>query len=258
MFIVDVDNIIWLIEAKIPDNDELVDNQLLSLRYIRLCSKVKNWLQNTSKKDSKLKILDFGCGYGQNVIILKKMGFEVVGLGLDKLECWKNIDAKMLTYDGINMPFDPSEFDAVVMFGVLEHIGPYPRDITKFEEYQEMRKKCLIGISNVLRDNRLLFIFNFPNKYSPIEMINTAFKLPNRHDKTDMQGLNQVKKIVKDSGYTILRSGRIGVIPAFVGAVSPFVKHGIVNKHYRGIGRLDYLIDSILGNALGQSNYVIT
>lgn len=113
-----------------------------------------------------------------------------MGLELDKLECWKNIDAKLLAYNDINIPFDQSEFDAVVMFGVLEHIGPHPRDINKFEEYQEMRRKCLIGIVNVLKNNGLLFIFNFPNKYSPIEIINAAFKLPNRHDKTDMQSLD--------------------------------------------------------------------
>ena len=254
----DIESIIRLIETKIPKSWDQVDNRLLLLRYIRKCVEIKYWLSKCHPDKKNFKILDFGCGNGQTTIILKELGFEVTGLELHSHEYWNNIDAHFVTYDGNNLPFSSSEFDAVAFFGVLEHIGtPYPRQMNKFDECQLARKECLIGLINILREGGLLFVYDFPNKYSPIEIVNELLNIPSHHDKTDKQSLSQVKNIVKNSGYDIIKAGRMGTLPAYFGLVSSFIKYKIINRHYKIIGIVDRFVDKILGNLLGQSNFII-
>ena len=124
---------------------------MLILRYIQKCIQVKNWLCNYSNENKNLKILDFGCGEGHLVLILKEMGFDVYGLDIKSHDYWKDIGKNFDVYDGINLPYQSSFFDVIVMNGVLEHIGSYPRDVNRFDEYQQSRINCLLGLRRILK-----------------------------------------------------------------------------------------------------------
>ncbi len=251
------EKIIELVESKIPKIRDQVSNKMLLLRYIERGLEISNWTKKFFKNTNKLSILDFGCGEGQLVIILNEMGFVTKGIDVHEFVYWKNIEAKFDTYDGENLPYESSSFDVILLNGVLEHIGKYPRDIKKFDEYQEARIRMLLAVKRVLKDNGLIFIYDFPNPNSPIEFINEMLHLPNVHEKSDKQSLWQVEKLVKDAGFSILKSGRKGTLPAYYGKAFPFIKYKIINKYYKVLGKIDKKIDAILGNFLGQSNFII-
>ena len=254
---IDIDNLVTLVESKIPKSLEQVENRMLILRYIQKCIQVKNWLHNYSNENKNIKILDFGCGEGHTVLILNEMGFDVYGLEIKQHEYWKNIGKNFKVYDGINLPYQSSFFDVMIIFGVLEHIGSYPRDVNKFDEYQQARINCLLALRRILKKKGMIFIYDFPNKYSPNEILNELLNSPHHHEKTDKQSLTQVKNMVKKSGYTMLKAGRMGVLPAYVGYMSSFLKNEVINKHYHFIGKLDMYVDKVFGGFLGQSNYII-
>lgn len=252
------EEIIELVESKIPKKErDQVSNKMLLLRYIERGLEISNWANDVFKNQSKLSILDFGCGDGQIVIILNELGFDTKGIDIHESKYWKNIEAKFHTYDGENLPFESSSFDIILLNGVLEHIGKYPRDIKKFDEYQESRRKMLLEIKRILKHDGLIFIYDFPNPNSPIEIINGMLRLPNAHEKTDKQSLSQVEKIVKNAGFSILKSGRKGTLPAYFGKAFPFIKFKIINKYYKFLGKIDKKIDTMFGNFLGQSNFII-
>lgn len=251
------EKIIELVEAKIPKIRDHVDNRMLLLRYIERGLEISNWTKNIFGKTTKISILDFGCGEGQLVVILNELGFVTKGIDIQEFEHWKNIEAKFDLYDGEKLPYKSSLFDAVLLNGVLEHIGKYPRDIKRFGEYQESRRIMLLEIKRILKDCGLIFIFDFPNPNSPIEIINKMLHLPHAHEKTDKQSLWQVEKLVKDAGFLILKSGRSGTLPAYFGVAFPFIKYKVINKYYKFLGKIDKKIDVVFGNFLGQSNFII-
>ena len=184
------------------------------------------------------------------------MGFDVTGIEICKHEFWKNIDTNFVTYDGKKLPFGPNEFDLVVLFGVLEHIGPsYPHSMSKFNQCQKERKECLMRLSKIIKKKGLIFIFDFPNKFSPIEIINEIFNLPAHHERADKVSLRTLKKLVSSAGFEVLESGKTGALPAYFGFVSPTIKN-FINKNHKTVNWFDSNIDRILGNLLGQSNFL--
>ena len=259
-----MNNIKYFIEKvlkKIPDSSwEAVNNKLLLTRYIHECREIKKWLE----KNHKLKqphVLDFGCGEGQTVIILKELGLETTGLELRHHQSWDKIGNFFKTYDGINLPFKHDSFDAIASFGVLEHIGPSPENKKKtdFAINQKARLECLTNLKDILKPNGLLFIYNFPNKYSPVELglelFGNRFKLP-RHKGSEKQSLKQVKRLVEKAGYEILFSRRNYFLPSSLGSLSPVLLK-FINKHYPHIHSLDRFLDKITFYSTGQAISVI-
>ena len=248
-------HIIEEIQDKIQLPLERVGNNLLLQRYLRKCEKIEK-IQSEINNTPKKKILDFGCGNDQNSLILKEMGFDVTGIEIIEHKYWKNIDAKFVIYDGKKLPFNSDEFDIIVIFGVLEHIGtPYPHPMSKFNQCQKERKECLDRLSEIMKKDGLIFIFDFPNKFSPVEIINEIFNLPNHHDKADKVSLKTLKNLVSSAGFEILESSRTGVLPAFFDFLSPPIKN-FMNKYHKTLNKFDSNIDKILGNVFGQSNFI--
>ena len=76
------------------------------------------------------KILDIGCGSGETLVMLKKLGWEVYGLDIDKkaLDVAKKkgvTHVKFGTYKAIST-YPDNFFDAVRMYHVIEHLdNPY-------------------------------------------------------------------------------------------------------------------------------------
>ncbi len=75
-------------------------------------------------------ILDFGCGNGRHVIFFAKQGFRVSGLDISRESldlCRRWLDMESLVADlrqasVEEVPFADDSFDAVVSFGVLDHV----------------------------------------------------------------------------------------------------------------------------------------
>jgi ubiquinone/menaquinone biosynthesis C-methylase UbiE len=97
-----------------------------------------------NKKSGKL--LEGGCGVGNYVVILSKLGFNVTGIEIDKERVeisLKNIkkykvNAKIVEGDIRKLPFKDNEFDYIFSHGVVEHFKD--TEIALKEFYRVLKK----------------------------------------------------------------------------------------------------------------------
>lgn len=232
---------------------EATRNHLMLSRYLRHNFHLKKYL----KPDSL--ILDLGCGTGQNTYILKQMGYESFGVELSSHQFWQNLPSSFVVYDGADLPFQANIFEAVVMYGVLEHVGTNVKDRSPegYFRTQRQRGETLSQIIRVLKPGGFLFVHNFPNRYSPIEIFLDLLKIQPSHHGSEKQSLREVATLVAATGFEILEAGRYGVLPASVGFMFPWIRENVINKFPDQINNLDVCCDQYLGNWIGQSNFVI-
>ncbi len=232
---------------------EAIINKLMLARYIRTIRHIATFLPPHAR------VLDFGCGQGQNTFLLHQFGFHVTGLELISHPTWSSIPADFVVYSGYSPPFTSHTFDAVIMFGVLEHVGPDTKSpgAKAFARNQSARLLCLEHLHQLLRPEGHLFIYNFPHPHSPIEIANQLFNFSTIHQGSEKQTLHQLTSLVNSANFDIIESGRTGTLPASIGFMFPTLRDRFVNRHYLTLDKLDNFLDNHLGDYLGQSNYLI-
>ncbi|MFH1776626.1 MAG: class I SAM-dependent methyltransferase [Candidatus Omnitrophota bacterium] len=103
--------------------------------------------------DKKIKVLDVGCGEGQLLLILKKIGFDVcgidkyafmkrintegkdVGMQLKRFLADNAIDVKEIDVERDKIPYANDSFDLVICNAVIEHLHNSPKLVM-----QEMKR----------------------------------------------------------------------------------------------------------------------
>lgn len=104
-----------------------------------------------------LNILDFGCGNGAQTVHFAAAGANVTAIDIDEsdLDVLKQYisdnsisNIEPYIYDGIILPFNNEQFDAVVSYEVLEHVDDESRALS--EIYRVLRKsgKLVISVPN--------------------------------------------------------------------------------------------------------------
>lgn len=86
------------------------------------------------------KLLDVGCSYGLYLLKMKKLGWNVKGLELNKKAAdfgKKELDLDIINDDFTNFPID-EKFDVITMRMVLEHL---PNPLKQLEKANELLKK---------------------------------------------------------------------------------------------------------------------
>lgn len=72
------------------------------------------------------KVLDMGCGVGDILLLLKKLGFQVHGLEIDKnavsIAKKKGLDVKLGTFEATE-GYDDNYFDMIRLYHVIEHLN---------------------------------------------------------------------------------------------------------------------------------------
>tara|TARA_B110000971_G_scaffold124493_1_gene127411 strand:+ start:1217 stop:1930 length:714 start_codon:yes stop_codon:yes gene_type:complete len=91
-------------------------------------TKLPLWVKNEIT-DDKVNILDYGCGFGQNIgALLGEQYLNVYGIDIEKKAIEfcinKGYNIKEINLEDLHNPFD-IKFDIVLMFHVLEHV---PKD----------------------------------------------------------------------------------------------------------------------------------
>jgi len=142
---------------------------------------------HADKPVRQLKILDWGGGKGYVAYLAQQKGaqatlFETTDFPHQAL--WKRFTLDVQTSSGATLPFADKTFDAVVGFGVLEHV-PYDLDALK-------------EVNRVLKDDGLFFCFNLPNKLGYVHKV-TAMRGVRYHDRLYTPG--EVRELLKRSGF---------------------------------------------------------
>jgi len=192
----------------------------------------------------RAKVLDFGCGRGTSAYVLSNIGFDVVGVDIYEKEftqlqtsgvfpykmqkkAWRMVSSRngncsFSFYDGQNLPFDDSSFDAVFAYAVLEHVSDLP--------------KILDEIRRVLKKDGMLFISRTPKKYSYSEFLARVLKIP-AHDRLFTRG--EISRCLKGNGFRIKSIESIDFFPAQVGI-------SFLQKPYQRMSGMLLFLDKIV------------
>ena len=92
------------------------------INYDSCARAYKQKIELFAKKIKNKKILDFGCGFGNNTALFDHSNNVVVGLDIHDIRSKNHRDFTLKVYDGYDIPFKSNTFDIVVSFDVIEHI----------------------------------------------------------------------------------------------------------------------------------------
>lgn len=120
------------------------------------------------------KVIDAGCGFGKWVILLNRLGYDIVGvdnsdLAINQLRNYdKNLKVEMGDILALNYP--DNHFDAYISMGVVEHFEEGPIPALK-EAYRVLKPNGIIFLStptvNIIRKILigpfLYFVYKFPH-----------------------------------------------------------------------------------------------
>ncbi len=108
-----------------------------------------NFLKKKITLSKKSKILDIGCGFGNNFTIFKNFNSKLYGTEISKNSAKKIKD--VLKKRGINtdiregtnrnLPFDKNFFDLVLSLNVIQYERNYENLISAIKEYRRVMKK---------------------------------------------------------------------------------------------------------------------
>ena len=138
-----------------------------------------------------LRVLDWGGGKGYAAYFLQSKGANVTLYETSTFQhqaIWKEfaLDAKTSPANG-KLPFKDGTFDAIVGFGVLEHV-PY--------DYEALKE-----LNRVLKPAGLLFVFNLPNKMGYVHKLAWARGV-RYHDR--LYGRGEVRRLLKRAGFNTI------------------------------------------------------
>ncbi len=143
--------------------------------------------KQTDRPTEELSILDWGSGKGYVQYFLSQKGINTVGYETDNFPhkaMWEKFNLDVKTSADGSLPFKDKSFDAVIGFGVLEHV-PY--------DYEALKE-----LNRVLKDDGLLFCFNLPNKSGYMHKV-AWWRGVRYHDR--LYGRTEVRTILKRAGF---------------------------------------------------------
>jgi len=164
-------------------------------------------------------VLDLGCGKGHLSAILSGYGYSVIGLDIpttigEQLEIvapewhvniWKELKRKFdVSYclgDGRSLPIRSNHLEAVLAYGVIEHISN-----------GVSLTNLLNNVERVLKPGGLFFVFRCPRDESYAEKLCSILKLPHhqrRFSETD------IIRLLMNTGLRLIKFERMDIVPMF-------------------------------------------
>jgi len=191
------------------------------------------------------RLLDFGCGDGATSLWLARLfpNTEIVGMDMDESVLriaglkTEHYGLTRITYilspSSTALPKGVGTFDYIFLIGVYEHLLPKERE-TLFPE-----------IWSTLHPGGILFIFDTPNRYFPVEIHTTGLPLVNYLPDRSAHYLARrcSRRNVKDDSWeTLLRKGvRGGTVKEIMRSINNACGTGtLLNPHRLGVrNRID-------------------
>ena len=148
------------------------------------------------------KILDLGCGNGDNVFCLSQKGDEVVGVDLDVAEAIRKYpDLKFLTMPAEKLEFGNDYFNEIYSHDVLEHVGDLDQTIAEIKRVLKPGGVMNITVPDWKSEKVLL-------------KINPQYWEQVGHKRMFEAGV--LENILKNNGFEIIKSGKKGFFNFFI------------------------------------------
>lgn len=117
------------------------------------------------------KILDLGCGTGDTLVLLKKLGWDTYGIDIDKQAISVGIkrglkNLKLGTYKDI-ATYPDSYFDAVRLYHVIEHLDNPALCLNLIRKKLKKNGELILGTPNMQSFTSILFKSRWYNLDSP-------------------------------------------------------------------------------------------
>jgi SAM-dependent methyltransferase len=151
---------------------ELVKNPETSKLFVIL-----EYVDQLSKGDKSIRILDYGCGSGQLLIYLRILGYKnLTGVDVrnqEAIDRTNMIYSNMgfgsnifFTYDGITLPFKDCSFDIILSQQVLEHVHNVEQYFLESRRVLSYKGRMLLEFPHRLvpydTHTRMWFVHYFP------------------------------------------------------------------------------------------------
>lgn len=138
------------------------------------------------------RVLDAGCGLGQNACMLKilRPDLEVIGVDIYQPQIWKELKVfgcQLKKGNVLSSKFKNNFFDAIMSFGVMEHLSG--KDLIFLREMYKL-----------LKPKGKLFIFHLPNRLSWSEKLAGVLRIwhhQQKYSKSEVEKLFAQTEFVK-------------------------------------------------------------
>jgi len=220
-----------------PENLYHLVSNLNWSRYVRQIKRIAYGLPKNAC------VIDIGCEYGFIAAMLSilRPDLKIYSVDLKPMETWgklKKHNVKFQTGNGMCLNFRNNTFDAVLTFGVLEHV--------------EDNDKFLKEVKRVLKKNGKFFIFNLPNKYSMPEFL--AKRMGVWHHETKYS-IGDISYLLSNNNFKIVEFKIEFLIPAQVERVNKGLAN-MFNHTYGMIQKIDDILTITPLKYFAQSIYV--
>jgi SAM-dependent methyltransferase len=161
-----------------------------------------------------MRLLDWGCNYGQMAWLMRMRGMEVAALDVaENRHPTPLLDSigvqPLFVEDPIALPYDDKSFDAVLSCGVLEHVSDVEASL------KEVRR--------ILKPGGIFFIYNLPNALSWIEWC--ARRLGSGHERR--WTLSAARRLVTHHGFDVTVARVEDVLPRNLGVLPLSVRQAL-------------------------------
>ena len=175
------------------------------------------------------RLLDWGCGYGHMSWLLRRRGFDVVGLTApdenNLSDSWNLLIREqglevIVADDEVVLPFEDASFDVVLSCGVLEHVP---------DEAGSARE-----IARVLKPGGYFFVYQLPNRLSAVEWLSERL-IGVAHERRYAR--REVEALLTGAGFRVVSQRYGSMIPKNLDRL-PFARR-LFDRNYRIVAALD-------------------
>jgi len=163
------------------------------------------------------KVLDIGCGRGEMLKLCAQNKIEVLGIDYSKAALLiaqkaleQNIKTRLVKANAVNIPFSDSEFDAVFMMDIIEHLYPDELNYSLQEVSRVLKPGGRLVVHTVPNLNYYLYVYPVFRKLMKIAgkdiPKDPRERVYHGHVHVNEQNMKSLKGILARNGFQVRKS----------------------------------------------------